>query len=214
MHKFINKMFTIKQLKQNANAQSLEIYEEFVSALKVVAKHSPQIYENGRVNHYWVQTIISILSNGQIIEGGQGNSHPDLYFGKKRIEVKGFTGKEFLNNSPIRVSASKFFASNGGITEIKKLGKDIEKINALIVNESYTDDYYMLTETCGMSTDKPVEDIKIIFISTGLLIDNLIKTSGNHCFQTELGEPKSKKINYGYTHVNLENLKSCLEVTV
>lgn len=97
--------------------------------------------------------------------GGQGKKEPDLYGiannKKARIEVKGF-----VVENEIRVSASKFFANNGGITKLNKCKTDKEK-NELILSH-YVDDYYLLTKTNGdaMKNIKSVYDIRVYFIKT------------------------------------------------
>jgi hypothetical protein len=212
MKNLINKIFTINDLKDRADDISLENYEEFKAALRIVGRYSPQIISNGRVNHYWIQDLIACLTGGEITPGGQGNSLPDLFWGEEQIEVKGLTNKEFSNNTPTRVSASKFFASNGGITAIKKLGENQKAIKKLVFDASYTDDYYMLTLTCGLDVEADYEDITIMFVSTPLLIENLISNVGDYNYKTPEGKEKSMKIKYPYTCVDLESLKKNLEV--
>tara|TARA_R110001583_G_scaffold160694_1_gene312580 strand:+ start:458 stop:1033 length:576 start_codon:yes stop_codon:yes gene_type:complete len=102
------------------------------------------LFYSGRNNHIWVQDLFMALTNKKFIVGGQGKAHPDLYMseGKAqyRVEVKAFDKKD-----KIRVSPSKFFASNGGMTELKNL--ETKKEQSDLVLSHYIDDYYLLTQT-------------------------------------------------------------------
>jgi len=174
----------------------------------------PLLLTNGRYNHLWFQAAISILTGEELTPGGQGNSLPDLFWNqenRKRIEVKGLTTKEFENNSPVRVSASKFFAGNSGKTQIINLGDDWGAIRELIFEASYANnDYFMLTLTCGVDADEDLENIKILFVETSLLVDNLISERGVHHHTTTSGKKCKKMIKYPCTHADLESLKSSL----
>lgn len=128
-----------------------------------------ELWSSGRHNHIWVQDIFQTIMNGVVTIGGQGTKNPDLFLNElgelKRIEVKGFDKK-----NKIRVSASKFFASNGGMTELANCSNDEEK-NTL-VKAHYHDDYYLLTKTNGSSIKKiaNVEEIEFFLIKTEEMI--------------------------------------------
>ena len=128
-----------------------------------------ELWHSGRHNHIWIQDIFKEITGGLITIGGQGSKGPDLFAnlvcGPKRIEVKGFDKK-----SKIRVSASKFFASNGGMTELANCSTDTEK-QALVRNH-YHDDYYLLTSSNGNSIKEisKVEDIEFYLILTEKMI--------------------------------------------
>jgi hypothetical protein len=212
MKKFINKITTIAKLKENATEASLKEYRDYMEALRVLERRTPSLITNGRVNHYWIQGVISILSNGEMVPGGQGNSEPDMYKGEERVEIKGFTTTEFETRSPIRVAASKFFASNGGITALKNSDKTLETMKEIVFSSSYSDDYYMLTETCGLKSLDDFEKVRIIFVDSNLLKSSLIEDCGPHCdsqhfsWETPSGKSKTKKINWPYTHVDTSKL--------
>jgi len=218
MKNFINKIFTIGELKENASRQAIKEYDELVFALQIIEKHVEPIITNGRVNHYWFQKAIAILSSGEITVGGQGNSEPDLYWGSKTLELKGFTTDEIDNLKPIRTGASKFFASNGGITALKESDRELSTMKKIVFESSYHDDYYMLTETCGMQSISNLEDVRIIFVETSLLIDNLISECGPHTkvykhkWTDVAGIEKSQKINWPYLRVNTSSLCKTLGV--
>ncbi len=208
----VNTIFTIKDLIDNATPAALKNYHEFMSALKVIEKYTNPIITNGRINHYWFQTLLQILTAGQLVPGGQGNSQPDLFMGNSRVEVKGCTSKELDDLYPIRVGASKFFASNGGIKQLKECDKQLSTMKGIVFADSYHDDYYMLTETCGLDSLAQIEDIRIIFVSTKRLVSNLISNLGPHSdnfdyyWTSPKGVKKKKKINWPFLEVNTKAL--------
>jgi hypothetical protein len=217
MKNFVNKIFTIRELKKHASKEAIRQYNEFVAGLQIMQKYVDTIITNGRVNHYWFQKVIAILSSGEITVGGQGNSEPDLYWGTKTLELKGFTTGEFNNLKPIRTGASKFFASNGGITALKQSDQTLEAMKKIVFDSSYHDDYYMLTETCGMKSITNLEDIRIIFVETSVLTDNLISECGphtksyDHKWTDGNGKEQKKKINWPYLEVDTSSLCKKLE---
>jgi hypothetical protein len=212
MQNRINSIFTIKDLVNSATPQALKNYKEYTTALKVVEKYSNPIITNGRINHYWFQSLLEILTSGQLIPGGQGNSSPDLYMGTSCIEVKGFNSKELDGLYPIRVGASKFFASNGGIKQLKECDKQLTTMKNIVFTDSYHDDYYMLTETCGLDSVSQIEDIRIIFVSTSKLVNNLLSNVGPHNgnyyhrWIDPDGTERKKKINWPFLEVNTRSL--------
>ena len=208
MKNHINTVFTIADLKANATENAIRKYEEYVDALRVIEKQSPVIIRNGRVNHYWFQEIISILSDGELKAGGQGNSEPDMYWGDRTIEFKGFTTSEFDNRYPIRVAASKYFASNGGITKLKNSDKTLETMKEIVFSDSYSDDYYILSETCGLKSISDLEDVRLVFLEAPILKKFLIEDCGPHAksydfkWESPDGKSRTKKINWPYLCVD------------
>jgi hypothetical protein len=208
----VNTIFTIKDLIDNATPAALKNYHEFIDALKVIEKYTNPIITNGRINHYWFQTLLQILTAGQLVPGGQGNSQPDLFMGDSRIEVKGCTTPELNDLCPIRVSASKFFASNGGIKQLKECDQKLLTMQNIVFADSYHDDYYMLTETCGLKSVSQIKNIRIVFVSTKKLVDNLIYNLGPHTgnfyhhWIDSKGVKKKKKINWPFLEVNTKSL--------
>ena len=217
MQNYVNTIFTIKDLINNATPQVLKNYNKLISGLKIIEEYSNPIITNGRVNHFWFQSILAVLSGNQLTEGGQGNSNPDMFWDKRTIEIKGCTTLELDNLAPIRVGASKYFASNGGIKQLKDSDQTLSEMKKIIFKDSYHDHYYMLTETCGLESLSQIENVRIIFVSTEKLIKNLISNLGPHTqsFQhrwvTPSGLNRKKKINWPFLEVNtstlLENLK-------
>jgi len=225
MKDYINTIFTIRELKEQANAESLRKYDKMIQALSILEEEVETIITNGRVNHYWFQAIIGILSNGELTRGGQGNSQPDLFWGSKRLELKGFTTAEMDKLAPIRTGASKFFAGNSGITALKESDKKLETLKQIVFDSSYHDDYYMLTETCGLDSLSKLEDVRIIFVETSVLVDNLITSCGphtgsksntaptyHHSWADTSGKKRKKKINWPYLEVDTARLCKVLEV--
>jgi hypothetical protein len=212
MKNYVNTIFTIKDLMNSATPQALKNYKELISGLKIIEKYTNPIITNGRVNHYWFQSILTALSDGQLVEGGQGNSDPDMFWNKKTIEIKGCTTEELDNLAPIRVGASKYFASNGGIKQLKDSDQTLSEMKKIIFKDSYHDDYYMLTETCGLESLSQIENVRIIFVSTEMLIENLISNLGphtqdlHHQWVTPSGLNKKKKINWPFLEVNTKEL--------
>jgi hypothetical protein len=78
---------------------------------------------------------------------------------KYRVELKGFKDK-----NKIRVSASKYFGNNSGMTLLRSLKTEKEKSKHVL--DSYTDDYYFLTQTTTeiMKTLEDIGDIQIYLI--------------------------------------------------
>ena len=212
----VNTIFTIKDLVDNATPAVLKKYRKFIDGLKLIEEYANPIITNGRINHYWFQALLEILTAGQLIPGGQGNKDPDLYFGNKRIEVKGFKSKELDEFYPIRVGASKFFASNGGIKQLKECDQMLTTMQNIVFADSYHDDYYMLTETCGLSSVSQIENIRIVFVSTEKLVKNLISNLGphtgnfHHHWINSKGAEKQKKINWPFLEVNTKALMRSL----
>ena len=97
----VNTIFTIKDLVDNATPAALKEYREFMTMLESMEKFVNPMITNGRINHYWFQGLLQILTAGQLVPGGQGNSQPDLFMGNSRIEVKGCTSKELDDLPPI-----------------------------------------------------------------------------------------------------------------
>ncbi|HIJ11157.1 TPA: hypothetical protein HA278_03820 [Candidatus Woesearchaeota archaeon] len=128
-----------------------------------------ELWSSGRHNHIWIQDIFQTIMNGIVTIGGQGTKNPDLFLNEegelKRVEVKGFDKK-----NKIRVSASKFFASNGGMTELANCSNNEEKI--ALVKAHYHDDYYLLTKSNGNSIKEitNVEKIEFFLIKTEVMI--------------------------------------------
>ena len=211
--KFINKSFTFQNLVDEFKPSMRSKYTLARVVLKGIQNYFPSIYSNGRVNHYWFQEMLSFVTKGAFVSGGQGNGLPDLWTNinnqlNKRTEVKGMTEAEFLNNKPLRVAASKFFASNGGMTEIKKL-PTTEQIAEHVMAASYNDDYYLLSETCGLS--KNLEDVNIILVETKLLKNCLIKEVGSHSYVDASGGKRKMKIDTPAKYVDMQKLKQMVE---
>jgi hypothetical protein len=124
-----------------------------------------ELWSSGRHNHIWIQDVFQTITNGMITIGGQGRKNPDLFLNEssktQRIEVKGFDKKD-----KIRVSASKFFASNGGMTELAACTTDNDRV--ALVRSHYHDDYYLLTKSNGNSikTISNVEEMEFFLIKT------------------------------------------------
>lgn len=170
----VNKWYTIKELgKLFGTTKQLNLKKSQYHNLQNIGLG--ELWHNGRHNHIWIQDMLSCVTNGLLSIGGQGRKNPDMFAlinkQKVRIEHKGF-----VNENNIRVSASKFFASNGGMTQLKKCKTEQEK-TALIL-QHYTDDYYVLTKTNGdsMKATKNVDDIKVFLIKTSDMIP-LLKDS-------------------------------------
>ena len=138
-----------------------------------------EFWTSGRHNHIWIQDIFQTVTNGLISIGGQGRKNPDLFLNDPaspeplRIEVKGFDKKD-----KIRVSASKFFASNGGMTELAECKTSAER--DALVRSHYHDDYYLLTKSNGNSIKAltRVEDMEFFLIKTDEMIP-LLKDSNS-----------------------------------
>ena len=218
MNKFINTTFTINDLARVASPTALTKFNELIRGLKIVEKYCNPLITNGRVNHYWFQSLLEALSDDQLSSGGQGNSNPDMFWGSKTIELKGCKTTELNGHIPIRVGASKFFATNGGISQLKKSDKKLSTIKDIIFGNCYHDDYYMITETCGLKSVSQIGEIRIVFASTAKLVENLISNLGPHTqnfyykwADPNTGKPRKKKINWPFLEVNtstlLENLK-------
>lgn len=218
MNKFINTTFTLNDLAFGASPTGLNKFNELIRGLEIMEKYCDPLITNGRVNHYWFQSLLEALSDNYLSTGGQGNSSPDMFWGSKRIEIKGCKTKELNGHMPIRVGASKFFASNGGISELKRSDKKLSTMKEIIFRSSYHDDYYMITETCGIKTVSQIGEIRIIFVSAAKLVENLISNLGPHTqnfhhkwTDPNTGKPRKKKINWPFLEVNtstlLENLK-------
>lgn len=212
MKNYVNTIFTIKDLINNATPQALKNYNKLISGLKAIEEFSNPIITNGRVNHFWFQSILAVLSDNQLIEGGQGNKDPDMFWNKKTIEIKGCTTKELNSLAPIRVAASKYFASNGGIKQLKESNQTLSEMKKIIFKDSYHDHYYMLTETCGLESLSEIEDVRIIFVETKILIKNLISNLGphtqnfHHQWETPSGLNRKQKVNWPFLVVNTREL--------
>lgn len=166
-----NNWYTIKELSKLFKTEaSLANRASQYHALRDIG-HG-ELWNSGRHNHIWIQDLLNCVSGGVLTIGGQGKKEPDLYGTvnneKVRIEVKGF-----VVENEIRVSASKFFANNGGMTQLEKCKTNKEK-NELILSH-YSDDYYLLTKTNGdaMKNTKSIYDINVYLIKTTDMVPQL-----------------------------------------
>lgn len=159
----LNKWLKIKDLVVMFNTSG-EVWNKKKDWYKSLKENCNGVFWfNGRNNHHFIQDAFSNATNGFFKIGGQGDKEPDLYCDfnglKKRVEMKGFEKK---NN--IRVSASKFFGSNGGMKELSKCNSYEEKVK--LVTSHYKDDFYLLTRTTQrvMKKINDVEEIEFYLI--------------------------------------------------
>lgn len=167
----LNKWYTIKELTELfGTTQQLNLKKPQYHSLQKIGLG--ELWHNGRHNHIWIQDMLSCVTNGVLSIGGQGKKNPDMFGTINNQEVR-VEHKGFVNENNIRVSASKFFASNGGMTELKKCKSEKEKVDLIL--KHYTDDYYVLTKTNGesMKAITSVDDIKVFLIKTSDMVPML-----------------------------------------
>jgi len=159
-----NKWYTIEELTEVFGTQKILSSKKVqYHALKSIGHGD--LWHNGRHNHIWIQDLINCVSNGLITIGGQGKRQPDLYGTVNGVKVR-IEHKGFIKEESIRVSASKFFAANGGMTQLAECKTHKERVKLILGH--YTDDYYLLTKTNGeaMKKVKDVNEILVYLIKT------------------------------------------------
>jgi hypothetical protein len=166
-----NKWYTVKQLsKLFGTEKALKKKKTQYHALQKIGLG--ELWHSGRHNHIWIQDMLSCVTNGLFTIGGQGKKSPDMFgkFENKKVRVE---HKGFSDESNIRVSASKFFANNGGMTELRECKTEKSKTDLIL--KHYIDDYYVLTKTNGdsMKTITDVNQIKVFLIKTSDMLPML-----------------------------------------
>lgn len=187
LQQILNKWYTIEELANLFNTtKKLKERKKIYQQLREIG-HG-ELWHNGRHNHIWIQDLLSCVTNDLLSIGGQGKKEPDMYGEQEnnekcRVEHKGFEDEE-----NIRVSASKFFATNGGMTELRDCKTKQEKIQ--LIKQHYTDDYYILTKTNGkkMKKIKDVNNIKVFIIKTSDMIPLLKDSKTVPCSILDLSE--------------------------
>jgi len=171
---FINRWLTILELAKIFDAED-ELLSKKQSYETLKTMGNGVLYSSGRHNHIWIQDLIKKVTKSKFTIGGQGNAHPDMYLneGKNqyRVEMKGFEHKR-----KIRVSASKFFASNSSSSKLNKLKTKKDKDRLIL--SCYTDDYYLLTQTTTevMKALDDIGSIQVYLIKTSDMIPLLKDT--------------------------------------
>lgn len=156
MINYINANFTLDELSNQSGTR--EIIDRWQPHIDFLSENCNPLVESGRHNHIIISSIISQISDGTFIIGGQGNKEPDLYYeeigSKARTEQKGFE----KGSSVAWVAKSTFFASNHGARNLKewveKEKPSEEEKKKHMIKKSYSDDeYYLLTATAQWDGD-------------------------------------------------------------
>tara|TARA_R100000234_G_C4938770_1_gene151970 strand:- start:34 stop:609 length:576 start_codon:yes stop_codon:yes gene_type:complete len=178
----VNKRFTIETLTKISGVNK-KTKKDWYGIASEMLRLSPNSWSNGRCNHHMIQDGINALSNGIFSEGGQGKGKADCYFQGGRVETKAYNSKD----KETRVSASRFFGSNSGTAEYKKLlEEDSQKAKELLFKHSYDgNDYYLLTRTSKLQDH--LKDVELIFIEKEKFIKCLTDV-GTHAIMEKLYE--------------------------
>jgi hypothetical protein len=180
INKLLNKRTTLPQLVKICSPIPAQVkqWREFCRLHKQL---DPKSYANGRVNHQWIQTMLADVSNGLIVNGGQGKTRSDCYIDGQKVETKAFRP----GNTAFHVAASSFFANNSSVSEWKAKGKTTDDADRFLFEKSYyKNDYYLLTNTAGLSVG--FDEIEFILIKTEDLIGCLDPNDKRHCVMEKL----------------------------